>query len=419
MKNKILTIAVALSTVLLVSCDNNDNNTTEPDSGDNNNPTVAEGDTLWYYYMEDANRAILDLPFAQGPDGTIYFVAYGVDASTNAKIYALDANGHLKWKSEDLASQYATSNIVIGDDGRIFCASGTFLHALSPSDGSIIWTWECPQTINNTNAYLTLSGLALTNNNDLVVQTSGTLLGNVEAVFCISYNGELKWTVEQQNTRPNPLVIGKDGYIYDLAYDWDDNAYTWVGKIYAYNPDNGNIVWSYTGEVQADPTYPFFDNDGNLCVFLSDTIFKFNSTFEKMFALPVTDNYFFYCFTSDNNSNLFFHYGDGGLLVSPAGNMSTASFPSYGVIDNAGNHIGIKDLYNNQLVATDDNFEQIWQYEGRPALVRSTLLTDDGKLIFANNENTVFALKWNNGMLKAGWPRMSHDNRNTCNFNKW
>ncbi len=427
---KLMMLLVVLS-LFFSSCDKVGVNPGDDSSG------LSKGDTVLVFQLDEPGFKINDVPLAKGNDGSIYFEAVPFEVEEMTRVYALSSDGKLKWKTEGLSEFYISNNIVVGDNGTLYCTSGMFLFAINPENGTINWTWECPRKLKLGNiewdAYLPLSGLTLTNNGDLVFQTSGTLNGVLEAMFCVDEQGNEKWHSLRQNSGSNQITVGPDGMIYSYGHPWDENGYYQPEGLIVTNPDNGAIEKYLQGSAVNVLVYPVFTSNNNLVVPLYDTVKCLNLndyTLKWEFVLngPIQ---FPNNLLTDNNGNTFitppfYKISDNetGLIESP----ESLVIPWYSVIDNNSNLTGMESYAHPSLISVNDKGEELWKkqeyYLGNSA--RSVMLSDD-VLYFSttyenNNGNSVseiIALQWDASMIQTGWPRISHDNRNTCNFNKW
>jgi len=148
---------------------------------------------------------------AIGDDGTIFF------GDSNQNINALYPNGTIKWK-------YKTDNVVysspaIGMDGTIYCGShDTYLYALYPNNGTLKWRYK-------TGDWVRVSPCIADDGTIYIVSLDNYL-------YAISPNGTTKWkTNVGAGTSP---TIGQDGTIY-CGYS----------NLYAVNPTNGTIRWTF------------------------------------------------------------------------------------------------------------------------------------------------------------------------------
>lgn len=154
---------------------------------------------------------------AIGDDGTIYF------GCADKFIYALYPNGSLRWKYETDAM--VLSSPAIGADGTIYCGSHDhYLYALYPNNGTLKWRFPTDHWIRTSPC----------------IADDGTIycVSLDEYLYAINPDGTFKWKTDVgAGTSP---TIGQDGTIY-CGYN----------KLYAINPVNGSVKWSY-------------DNSGNI-----------------------------------------------------------------------------------------------------------------------------------------------------------
>ncbi|GAA3575728.1 hypothetical protein GCM10022395_25910 [Snuella lapsa] len=135
-------------------------------------------------------------------DGTIYAIA------TNDNIYAINPDGTQKWSATYGSGGYASSAIALADDGTIYAsaklngAGDGVLKAYNPADGTEKWS--------------------------------------------VTFTGE--------NAEKGGPAVAADGTVY-LG-----NA---GGKIQAFNPANGAILWTYTAGAAIE-VVPAIDNLGRL-----------------------------------------------------------------------------------------------------------------------------------------------------------
>ena len=165
------------------------------------------GTLKWKYFIGDS---IFSSPVI-GDDGSIYF------GCGDYNIYALYPNGTLKWK-------YTTDHVVysspaIGQDGIVYCGShDTYLYALYPNNGTLKWKY-------GTGDWIRTSPCIGDDGTIYVVSLDNYL-------HAVNPDGSLKWkTSVGAGTSP---TIGQDGTIY-CGYD----------KLYAINPSNGSVKWTF------------------------------------------------------------------------------------------------------------------------------------------------------------------------------
>ncbi|MCK4364830.1 MAG: PQQ-binding-like beta-propeller repeat protein [Thermoplasmatales archaeon] len=193
---------------------------------------TSNGTLKWKFKVDNH---IFSSP-AIGDDGSIYF------GSEDDYIYALYPNGTLKWKY--LTSVAVLSSPAIGEDGTIYCGSyDTYLYALYPNNGTVKWKYK-------TGHWIRTSPCIGDDGTIYVVSLDNYL----HAVYP---NGTRKWRTDVgAGTSP---TIGQDGTIY-CGYS----------KLYAVNPTDGSVKWTFdVGGTMRGGT-PCNSIDGTIYVGTSD-----------------------------------------------------------------------------------------------------------------------------------------------------
>ncbi|MFC1490616.1 PQQ-binding-like beta-propeller repeat protein [Candidatus Latescibacterota bacterium] len=316
--------------------------------------TSAEQDGLVFKY-QTGNEISLSSP-AIGEDGTIYI------GSKDGLLYALNPNGTLKWKYSTNGPIW--SSPAIGSNGVIYIGSDdTALHAVNPNgtgkwkyltDGEI---WASPAIGNNGDIYfssfdnifyalksdgtkkweyeigtmmisspsISLSGniyFGAIDGNLYALRTDGTLkwsfptdaeiysspaigddgtvyVGNNNSMYAVNPDGTKKWYTYFENVVESSPAIGEDGTIYVGVDD---------GNLYALNPYNGSIIWSFAAEDMIVSS-PAVGNDGTIYVGSNEGVL--------------------YAISPDGNKK-WQYVADGGIWSSPTINDSgTLYFGSY------------------------------------------------------------------------------------------
>lgn len=199
-----------------------------------------------------------------GSDGTIYVVAYYLDADGNIFdcLFAVNTDFTLKWSytlEEGTSGMFSFANPSIAKDGTIYFITsiiasygGVFVNAVNP-DGSLKWQ-----------SLLSETGFAYTsptigNNGDIYVCVSND--GNTTTLFSLKpSDGSYNWfhTVNYQNIFSSCL-IGADETVYFSAYDSETS-----GIMYAINTDsNGDPYTKFQKNLgQALLSSPTMDANG-------------------------------------------------------------------------------------------------------------------------------------------------------------
>jgi outer membrane protein assembly factor BamB len=169
-------------------------------------------------------------------DGTIYI------GSWDTKLYAINPNGTLKWKSKGVGGSIYSSP-AIADDGTIYVgtmSSGNFIVAVNPN-GTIKWSYKTGDSITS----------------DPAIADDGTVyIGSQDDyLYAMWPNGTLRWRFGTGSMIMGPPSIADDGTIYIAS--WDD-------YLYALYP-NGTRKWKYKIGV-GSANNPSIASDGTIYV---------------------------------------------------------------------------------------------------------------------------------------------------------
>ena len=393
-------------------------NVTEPQ------PTHEHGDILWTHDVVPVNNHtmyIADLPLAVGKDGSIYYsAAGGQDNLEPSRIYALNkTDGSLKWKTEPLAIWHVNSNIVVGDDGTVYVLSATKLYSIDPATGIFNWVWEVPHSMGDKNTYGEVSGLALANNGDLIFKTNGS--GSYyRALYCVGSNGQTKWH-HFIGADIAPITIGYGGTIYDFGYEMlrDANRQPYyLHYLYAYDPNTGNELWKIPTDAGV------FSGSNNITVAANgDLIWRNN---DKLVRSDPAEGHTIWQVDAESNyankvidpAGFIYLYDQwaGTAVFNPqtgAKKESRIHVTSWPVVDSLGHLCGAT---LNGLNVNDATGTLVW--EKNIGFQGQTVTISADKVIYVADSHKVYAVQGDATMAQSGWPRFSHDNRNTFNVNK-
>jgi outer membrane protein assembly factor BamB len=197
----------------------------------------SDGSEVWSF---DAGSRVPLSP-ALGPEGTIYVGA------RNGNLYALNPDGTLKWQSP-LGS--VDSSAAVGSDGIIYVGASSTYQALSPDDGSQLWSFPPVDGEPDSTPALGAGGRVY-------------LTSNSNEIYALNADGTVAWTfaAEAEGDREvhfsSPVTI--DGAL--VLY-----AGTREGELFAVNPD-GSLRWrSFLPEGGMILVGPAIGNDGTLYV---------------------------------------------------------------------------------------------------------------------------------------------------------
>jgi outer membrane protein assembly factor BamB len=175
----------------------------------------ADGSELWSF---DTRSRMPSSP-ALGPDGTLYVGA------RNGNLYALDPDGTLKWQ---IPLGSVDSSAAIGSDGTVYLGAGSSYQALSPADGSQLWSFSpVDGQADSTPALGTGGRIYVTSNSN--------------ELYALNTDGTVAWTftAEPEGEREvhfsSPVTIDSALVLY---------AGTREGELFAINPD-GTLRWRF------------------------------------------------------------------------------------------------------------------------------------------------------------------------------
>ena len=194
----------------------------------------SNGSRSWAFTEPAPYISFNAAPLVAG-DGTIYA------RRNNGYLYALNPNGTLKWKTQIYYDTWAAP--ALGSDGTIYVAGedpahgyAECIHALRPSDGVILWSFDAGNTI--------YSGPVVAPDGTIYFGSTDT---KVYAVDPTTHQLKPGWPVVTGGWVISSPTIARDGTIYVGSYD---------GKLYALNP-NGTYKWSPvflgTGDIESSP----------------------------------------------------------------------------------------------------------------------------------------------------------------------
>ncbi|HUS99731.1 MAG TPA: PQQ-binding-like beta-propeller repeat protein [Candidatus Thermoplasmatota archaeon] len=196
---------------------------------------VYPNGTVKWTYRDNYETGSLSSP-AIGSDRTIYF---GSDDYPNYNIYAINANGTLRWK-------YSTGFITngapaIGSDGTIYIGSSDHhLYAMNPN-GTLRWRFDAGSYIKG--------AATITSDGTIYVPAFNGYF------YALAPNGTLLW---QGYTGDSVAAAG-------LALAMDNTIYVGTEMLRAYYP-NGSLKWSVELPGAVFGTVPAVSADGTIYV---------------------------------------------------------------------------------------------------------------------------------------------------------
>jgi len=179
-----------------------------------------DGTQRWIY---DPGSYVAGPP-AIAQDGTIYF-------PSGDYLYALAADGSLKWRSAGQAEYPLGSAPAIGKDGTIYVNTNDgVLHAFR-SDGSLAWIYKTPGVVMDVP-----SSPAIAGDGTIYFGGAGEYQDRGGYFYALNADGTLKWKFFA-GCDQTAVSVDKDGTIY-FGSDW-------CGAVHALRPD-GSQKWVFS-----------------------------------------------------------------------------------------------------------------------------------------------------------------------------
>ncbi len=268
----------------------------------------ADGSLKWKYHAVTTNNweCFLRNTPAVGPDGTIYIVddSYGY-------MFAVNADGTEKWKADYTDGRIAAPP-AIGPSGEIIIVTTMReVFAINPADGSVNWQYSFSGGEDEGGAVIDADGSVFVRGGKLKKLTPG---------------GTEEWEFQNGSSVYSSAIIGNDGTIY-IAGNSDKT-------LYALDAD-GNEKWHFAAGDKIygapvtgpDGTIYFFSFDGYIHAVNKDGSEKwqFSERFQAFFgdlkSTPVVGAdsvVYFSGIMTDYSSRLFAIAPDGSTLWSAA-----------------------------------------------------------------------------------------------------
>ena len=202
-------------------------------------PVQAQQGTIKWQWKTESDVAICRTP-AIGPDGNIYVTA-GVGGMSYRwvaeRLFCISPQGSPLWKSQEL-DHFAAGDPVIGSDGTIYVVGYYKLYAFNPN-GTLKWEWTTPED-GDPYPHAQICGVTL--GQDGTIYTSHCGAGSYHRhLFALNPDGRMKWArdlfADPNIGSVSRLTVGRDGVLYGQCSYF----------IYAFNPDNGAILWQSVG----------------------------------------------------------------------------------------------------------------------------------------------------------------------------
>ena len=269
------------------------------------------------------------------------------------------ATGTLKWEFNTIPGGKTgiPSSASIGADGTIYVGSWDGnLYALSPTDGTVKWT------------YTTSIGQTFANSAPAIGADGTIYIADPVNLYALNPTGTIKWTAT--NAGGGPPAIGVDGTIYENGTN---------GNLYALSPTDGTVKWSYP--IGSLTNAPAIGTNGT--IYISGYAFPQYGGAVGLTIVQTTDG-----FTVETDAN-------GELIWSSnVGGGTSLAIGADGTIYGNG--------ANGKLYALTPTGTIKWSYTPYGTIDGSPAIGTDGTIYFGTGINTdydVYALS-PNGTLK-------------------
>jgi len=318
-------------------------------------------------------------------DGIIYF------GSMDNYLYALNRDSTLKWKYRIRGGMFH-STPSLEDDGTIYCGStlGT-LHAVNP-DGTKKWEYD-------TNGCI-CSSPTIGRDGTIYFQSISTLstTATSDFIYAVTPEGALKWSYELSSSKwlrdagksPSPIV-GSDGTIY---------CATRSSYICAFNPD-GTLKWSLDHDLMSSLCDPSIGSDGTI---------YFNHTRGSMAVGPDGTLQRIYYFYDGKSFSTMQDYVDASCPIGDDGNRiwNCNSMCGSPLINSEGTfYIADSIMEKARLYAFNPDGSIRWSTPiGDGPLASSPIMDSNGIIYIATMDAVLWAIDsgTNAGPAKSSWP---------------
>lgn len=273
-------------------------------SAGRNITAISKDGTIRWVYANDSSSGLFGLfnTPSISSDGTIYV------SNGDRSLYAINADGTLKWKTPTLSKTARESSPSISDKGTLYLISSEGLHAINPKDGSVNWSFIMAESVGSPaiakDGTIYIGGRKKTDmsvrlyaltpegtekwNRPIEVITSPTIAadgtiyvvksdpGGIAELVAISPDGQRKiiFRIPKLQDEATNIVISKDNVLYFA---------TRAGYIYAVR-ENGELLWEYAHKPGRDVTFtePVIDSEGKLLIGINDSYnFSMIKSFDK------------------------------------------------------------------------------------------------------------------------------------------
>jgi hypothetical protein len=272
--------------------------------------------------------------------------------------------------------------------------------------------------------YGEIGALSLTNSGDLVFGSVGSGVYS-RALYCVSPGGTTVWynLAANNGAIQSNTVVGPGNRIH--YYTTIDNSISLV----TVDAASGIILWS-------KPIYTISNSLNNLALDTDGTIiasFRLTSSDPfRMYRIQPTDGNILWQSGHESNTNPKLIGPDGviyqddnnysGLAQYAPGQSSATAFPAAVHVNLIGSILTkanqLLTIRSRDWVSTVHAFSHSGQLDWFAPMANSrenAMALSTNGVVFGLKSNSVFAIQGDESVADRGWPKYTHDNRNTSN----
>ncbi|WP_348093826.1 PQQ-binding-like beta-propeller repeat protein [Collimonas sp.] len=375
----------------------------------------ADGREKWEYPAGGSTIGGVSSSAAVAADGTVYMGGY------DQKLYALNANGTLKWTFQ--STGVVSSTPAIGADGSVYVAAANVVYALDAASGVPKWSVKLGGTVRSSPA-LSASGALYAGSDDGHLTALAMADGSKKWDHDFAADGYFNLDVSG-NPRPvskNPAIaslpsiiqvdsspaIGADGTVF-VGVDGYAGPYYQslpVGLVCALDPATGKLKWKYgTNDwVQASPVIGadgtvYVGSNGGDSVFYALNPQTGAAAWAYSVGGGVTDA------SLAADGSIYLGLGNNALtaLTAPAAGSTDRVALSYLNYGQAQEHGGLTSLPAGKAAW---NFTIPPASQLNPSTVgASPAIAADGTIYIGSEEGHLYAINGKAALAASAWPK--------------
>jgi len=373
--------------------------------------------TIKWQWETDSDVGISSTP-AIGPDGNIYVTAAVGGMSylwIAERLFCISPQGSMLWKSQEL-DDFGAGDPVIGSDGTIYVVGYYTLYAFNPN-GTLKWEWTTPED-GDPYPHAQICGPTL--GPDGTIYTSHCGSGAYHRyLFAHNPDGSMKWARDlfdpDIGNGISRLTVGRDGVLYGQGTHWVNNC------IYAFNPDNGALLWQSVGLETSIGGGFAIGSDGTIYIPGSlQGLIAMNSDGTIRWEWKEATTHW-YSIPSIGSDGTIYGTSNGLHALTSSGQLkwtTDAEAPNAPEMAIAADGTMYSTLYHSEIglrfTAVNPDGSTKWMLE-IPSGGGSPAIGSDGTIYVTGGlrPGVLTAVYGSSPLASSPWPRSRHDNRNT------